>query len=413
MNYSKVFFIFFLLLGASFVSAELFVNYSDINYSDGVLNVDFEMYTLVGIEPNVKYGLFLAKPVDGGVIVYDTLNPTEQISVGVNSIMRELNYTFPKQLSGEYQVWFQATNDKGMILFIDVIYNAKLNRVKEYLGINKLNCGLFIDSSENSFLLGEGVSVNSDEELSVSCVLKNNYSKEIIVYPKFETFRRTSFGEKISSVIDKNQTKIIQKNSEDTINFIIPKAGVPQAYDLVISLLSDEDIISDKIDIHYVLSGLSATIKKFEIEKYDFFSGENADINIIWTPSADSFFGSRSATEFNSGKLLIKIFGEILCVEKELQLDDWPLVTTNLSFEKDCNIKNIVLNIVGPQGQLLDTSDFNTIGADEGSVIIIDNNLPQGKIVPPVVVDFNFIIIILLIILIIAGRVIIVIKVNK
>ena len=311
---------------------------------------------LLGAEQEPRY--------NRGSELNNTPTYEEIISAGSESkIKRSLQYTIPKFLDGDYQLWFEVKTDKGELMVFFPIRDLSLKSSEGSLSLGEEFCYLKIMDVNGVFSLLQGVSVAKEEKLIFVCSIKNNYGRKISFIPMFETFYRNLFGEKVDSMLDDDQTIMINENEEKEIELIIPKQSIPQAYDIKLSFLETNlKLNSNNVIIHYVLHGLSASIHSLQINKANFVVGEEADVNVYWTPSADSFEDSRLSTEFKDGKAVLKLFeNNSLCAQKEVSLLNEERFSTKLKLEQNCNATKLQVSLLDSYGKELDKSDLNLL----------------------------------------------------
>ena len=86
-----------------------------------------------------------------------------------------------------------------------------------------------------------------------------------------------------------------------TFTVVLPKASVPQAYDVRLSFTNASAIPVNSVTAHYVLRGTSATIQNLTLDRTSYAAGDTALISLFWTGAASNFFGARTAPEALSG----------------------------------------------------------------------------------------------------------------
>jgi hypothetical protein len=384
MNYSKVFFILFFLLFVGFVNANIAVNVLDVSESENFVDAKIELISTGGIQPNIRYGLLLGQQRISGLKVFDEFFFDDLLSVNSEYfIERNLRYEIPNFLDGAYELWFIANSDSGSVLSLFPLHKINLKSSQGFIELKDTNCYLKIKDVNGVFSLLEGVSVDPKEELIFVCSLKNNYSKTILAYPKFETYLRKSFGVLIDEKIDYSQSITLSPNLEKEIELVLPKALIPQAYDIKLSFFDGNlRLNSNQSIIHYVLHGLSASIHWLKINKSNFVAGEIADVNFFWTPSADSFSDSRLSSNFKDGKAKLLLFEkDLLCAQKEIFLTSEELVLTKLPIKNDCLATRLQISLIDFSGNVLYVSDLNLIVENENKEFfepVVFNYGPSG-----------------------------------
>src|SRR6185503_2290199 len=92
-------------------------------------------------------------------------------------------------------------------------------------------------------------------------------------------------------------TTTLAANKTQTVSFALPTAQTPQAYDASMNFTDASGaVVSNNVVFHYVVAGPSGTIQNAYLDKDSYAIGDSAHATVAWTPSADSFVGSRNGT---------------------------------------------------------------------------------------------------------------------
>ena len=77
--------------------------------------ISFDMSNKEGAQPDLKYGLQLIEESENGQVIADEKIFSEVFTLGPNeTITREVNYTAPSYLVGEYSIWLIIENSSGL-----------------------------------------------------------------------------------------------------------------------------------------------------------------------------------------------------------------------------------------------------------------------------------------------------------
>jgi len=327
----------------------------------GLFDISFELVNGAGVQTGVKYGVSLIRETDQGQIVVDSRVYPEVLTLEENAIKKiNITYQAPAGLSGKYKILVQSGTDGGLMLGLGFADDIILAPPLKSLEILTDTCYLQVQDEVGSphYTLTQGVDITSDETLQLTCTVTNYGSSALTVTPGFETRLRTMFGEVVPSA--GGSTGPITFNPNETKNIIInlPKATPPQSYDVQFTLENNE-LKTNTVTDHYVLIGSSATIQNVILDKTSYQAGESALMSFIWSPSADSFPGSRhEISSLSAVALEISMKDkEQDCIKPEKQTVDPNVVRAEFSLPVTANCAQPVLslNLTDSQGQVLDT----------------------------------------------------------
>ncbi|MFZ2189088.1 MAG: hypothetical protein WAV73_06020 [Candidatus Moraniibacteriota bacterium] len=339
------------------------------------LKVTFGLSNRANVQPDVKYAVQLIKKDKGGQVVVDEQIYPEIVNLGENeTISKEINYIAPAYFSGNFQLWLVAKNQNGLLLAMVHPGDVVLSGDGQYAEIDVNSCFMIVtgEVSGRQYALGQGVDIKDTERLTATCEITNHSKTTLTVTPKAETHWRTTFGRVVPDNQEPQKVLVLNPQEKKQVSFTLPKATVPQAYDIIVNLSdANGNVISNKAIFHYVLRGASATIQNLRLDKDYYQKGDAAKASFFWTPSADSFSGSRfGATD--GGKLFaiisIKDKNNTNCVainsKKELDSKertpsfDFPVIA-------DCLDPQISVAIQDAKGLILDQSDYRLTSKGE------------------------------------------------
>jgi hypothetical protein len=342
----------------------------------------FDLSNHANIQPDVKYAVRLVKEEKGIQVVMDEQIYPEAVNLGENeTIPKEIAYVAPAYLSGNLQLWIVARNQNGLMLAMVHPGDVILNGDGQYAEINAKSCFLKVDGEAGGkqYTLGQGVDIKNEEKLIATCEITNHSSVALTATPKIETHWRTTFGRVVPDNQEPQKVLALNPQEKKQVSFTLSKAIMPQAYDAVVNLANTKgDVISNKVVFHYVLRGASATIQNLRLDKDYYQKGDTAKASFFWTPSADSFPGSRfGATD--GGKLFVTISikdkNNANCTtangKKELDSKektpsfDFPITT-------DCLNPQISVAIQDAKGLILDQNDYKLISKSVSGNATID-----------------------------------------
>lgn len=201
-------------------------------------------------------------------------------------------------MTGLYSLYLTSKNDIGFPFSFTLVGKYNLTATVKGINIEPESCYLNVIDEKSSprYTLLQGVDISEEETLKLTCTAVNTDTKTIEATPFFETHYRSIYGEIVPQTQVVNNPITFKPEEKKNISILLPKALSPQAYDVVTVLKYGENT-SNAINTHYVLQGVSATIQNLSFDKDFYNKGDTATVSISFSPSADSFEGSRIGEE--------------------------------------------------------------------------------------------------------------------
>ncbi len=245
-------------------------------------------------QSGLKYGVKLIKETSGiGQSIADEYISSEPMSLSpYESLEKTVRYIAPQGLKGEYTIFIFVKNDNGLTLGLGSAGKVTLTSSSSTVEILPETCSLYVGDSKIAYELGQGVDIEKTEALKLTCTAMNPSKGSISVTPLYETHYRTMYGDIVETEGGSTDTLIFKAGEKKSFTLTLPKALSSQAYDVKV-YLNDKGILSNSAVAHYVLRGPSATIQTFSLDKDGYLAGDTASMKFLWSPSADSFSGSR------------------------------------------------------------------------------------------------------------------------
>ena len=266
-----------------------------VSQSNNTLKITFNLSNREGVQTGVKYGVKLIKETSKGQFLVDEKVYDESLTLAEHTtITKEITYIAPPNLSGDYTVFVNSKNENGFPFGTALAGKIKLTSSVKGIEISPESCTLSVvgETGSPTYNLTQGVDISSTETLKLTCTATNTAKSSVSVTPFFETHYRTIYGEIVPQTGGDTAPITFSSLEKKSFSLLLPKAAVPQAYDIKIGLKSGE-VLSNTVVIHYVLQGVSATIQNLSLDKDYYNKGDTANLSFFWTPSADIFPGSR------------------------------------------------------------------------------------------------------------------------
>jgi len=333
-----------------------------ISQKGNEINISFDIDNGQGVQSGIKYGVSLVKGTGESQFSLDEMIYPEILSLSSNStIKKNIKYTAPASISGEYTLLVTIKNESGMPMGMATAGKVTLTSNLKAIEILPETCFLSVVGEKNSpkYALIQGVDIEKTENLKLTCTAKNPSSVVVSATPSYETYLRNVYGEMVTQNggdIDPISFKALEKKS---ISLVLPKTTKPQSYDIKIELKSGA-FISNTIKVHYVLRGISATIQNFSLDKDYYSKNDISNISFIWSPSADSFMDSRFGA---SKQPIITLVASITndqkkeCIAPINQIMDIAKagkVDLSANIIADCNNPQATVTLSDDKGNILD-----------------------------------------------------------
>lgn len=367
---------------------------ANINLSDATVlsqNADQLMleFTLTnqGESPqfDIRYGVEMVKELSsGGQAVVDGMVGRETLTLsGGQSLTKVVEYPLSGVAPGTYSVWITARTVGGVMLGLG---NAGSITVvaADVVEIKADTCSLSIAGAEGKYSVFQGVDVDATESLVLNCTLKNHGFNNRTVVPLFETYKRTIFGGKLMMDYPVEKPIVIASGAEEIISLTIPKALEAQAYDASVVLIDSTTrrVVSNRVVVHYVVKGDSATIQNISLNKESYVAGEEIEVVFLWSAAADAFEDSRlGGTEVTGVQASLQVVSSNgnICVDKTFQLAG-AINTVKAASLTDCPTPATRLTLTASDGTVLDTRLVSSVSSE---------GIPQIAPVPTVTKEKN------------------------
>ncbi len=339
-----------------------------VSQENGVLTVGFDIANNGDVaQGDINYGLDIIKATSNGQTIVDSYVVPEPIALAAQTtVHKEVAYTIPANLSGEYEVWVVSRTTSGMMLGLGRAGKATFINTAPYVDILAETCLITVSGETTTYSLYQGVDVAPEETLSFSCTLESHFDADVTVTPAFTTHKRTRFGEVVETTPATPEPITLAAGEKRVVTLVVPKAVVPQAYDVSVSLVNAEKkSVSNEVIAHYVLRGASATIQTATLDKVSYAQGETLSAHILWSPSADSFLDSRAGqgTTLPNTTIMLSVTdaGGTQCIDPVTR----PLASTEHDLTitapvtTHCAAPTMAITIKDDKGNTLDSRTLN------------------------------------------------------
>ncbi|NTW14043.1 MAG: hypothetical protein HGA31_03380 [Candidatus Moranbacteria bacterium] len=324
-------------------------------------------------QPDIRYGIELTKNTGKRSFVADTYVSDETVIVSPKQLLhREIRYPIPAAFSGEYELWVVSRTTGGLDLGLGNAGKVLLAGSDNSVEIVPDSCAVKVSGADKRYAVSQGIDLAKNEELVLICDVRNRSANPVTLSPFFDTFRRTSFGPKVTMPYPDTARIALGPNEKRAVGFPVPKAPDPQAYDVAVSLrdVSGGLVLSNRIIAHYVLRGASATIQNVTLDKDSYAKGDTVTASLFWTPSADSFPDSRAGSGTELPKVSVRLEVNdtqgracITPLAKSISIEG-AISSLEAQTISDCNHPIATVTLLDGNGKTLDSRTVETAGSD-------------------------------------------------
>jgi hypothetical protein len=375
-------------------SADSYINVSNskvVAEDENNITISFDIENR-GKRPqfDLRYGVEIIKKEgaegqESQFIIDTYVSPDVVVSEAGQSVVKSIFYPKNTLPPGTYEVWTLVQTSSGATLGLGLAGTVSIVNSSAVELVSQ-TCELTVEGeSGKTYNLYQGVDISATEKLMLNCKVINHGDNEVSANPSFEMFRRNIFGEKIEVPYIPQEPLTLPAGEESSVNIEVPKASIPQAYDAVLTLENElGENISNKLVIHYVLQGQSATIQTVDFSKNVYAAGEPINLLLTWSGSADSFEDARSAGT-NTGVVLASYEvtskdGQVCVNETGISLKSFAETLSSTSLV-DCLKPTASIKLVSSEGRVLDSRDIEVRVeeelpqiADEAKTDMVENN---------------------------------------
>jgi hypothetical protein len=318
-------------------------------------------------QSGIKYRLSL-RPIDTDLTnqtsVYEvTYNEVLSLAAG-ERISRELDFVVPNYVHGEFAVVAELGGEHGIVHAIRLAEESVVisQPASAQAVVQIESCYLKVVGEDEQFNLVQGVDVSPAEQIELVCPVVNKGDSDLSLLPAFTTYLRNTWGSEVTHEANAESREIVlTASSTSIVSILLPKATMPQAYDVVVSLKNGAELITTPVVVHYVIQGESATIHNVTPNASTYRAGEVAEVAFAWSGSADNFAGARSTSSLSEGgqlvaEIALRSLSGGMCADvvlHELPLATHGLENITIPITADCENVVAVVSIQNSAGDIL------------------------------------------------------------
>ncbi len=338
---------------------------SSVRTDDGY-DVSFTIKNRMGVQSDIRYGLELVS--NEGVVSTYVSDEVLTLREG-ESVRKTIRYTAPPHMKGAFSATLMSENSRGLLLATIGLGTFEFaGKDGVFVLSDESDCNLRVEGQNDPFLLTQGVDIRPTEKLFLSCSLVNKGRAETRLIPFLRTYKRTVFGDLVREQ-SLDAISVSSGSAPTAFSLHIPTIGVPQSYEARLVFKNDRgEAVSGEIGFRYVMTGESATIQNLTLDKTGYKAGETALAKLFWSPSADSFPGSRfGGTDLRDDKAVAAVSltsGGRACssiVRRDLPSSDRVgdlIVDLSIPVTADCPNPEAAITVSDANGKVLDSQSI-------------------------------------------------------
>jgi hypothetical protein len=346
------------------VIAQVSIGNAKLNHFDRNSIITFSIKNYGSAVSGIKTSIILLSEDLSMVIDQRVISESISLASGEDRSV-VYSYGIPESFSGTYRLGIRAQTESnlplGTFIFPDKVATKSAS---EGLYIDQSSCFLKVvgESADKKYNLEQGVDVLPSEKLVLSCTAKNLDKKLVESKLISNTYLRSLAGKIISGPVSGDVVKFgVSEIKKIEVPIVLPSES--QAYDTFVRLETVNGQASNEIRAHFVVRGESATVQNVSLDKVSYIRGDIAVLILNWTPSADSFPGSRvgKGTSLVEPKAIVSLLsGDKLCAkETSIPLtSDIFKVTSSIKIDRNCADVVARVKIVSGDKELY-SSDYN------------------------------------------------------
>lgn len=307
-------------------------------------------------------------------IMYEYVYDDDHLTISPkNRIHKTINVSVPGYLDGTFNLKLIGRTVDGITLENYIIGKIQLTKtMDEY--INNLGCLVYV--KDEQFLVAQGVDIAKDETINLKCDISNATQKDLSYFSEVSVYGKSVYN--VENKLDVSLEKgFIGKVSDKEISLEIPTPKESGYYDASLVFLNqDKRQISNKINIHFVVQGLSGSISDVVFDKNSYNIGDNANVDFRVSGSADGFPNSRASKleSTYTQEMLVQI--DIVSdnkecsdrVERKLAGDNVSGgLSEKIKINKNCHNPIVTLTLNDEKGNILDKKVLNLSESKEGN----------------------------------------------
>jgi len=361
--------------GATLVASVNIQGPTIVSQENNAFSLSFNLTNREGVQSGLYYRVQLMAITEKGEVVTDEKVYDEAVFLPEqSSVKKDITYTAPSSLSGTYKLYLDVQNEKGFPFAIASFGEVILVGNTTGVVIAPEKCSVKIGYQEFKSAPFQGILVNKDEAIAVSCTVTNTGAEAASITPSFETYSKTTIGEKIEGLVGDTTAVILAAGESKTLTFSSVVPNKPQLYKTIFSV-SANGVRSNSIEIGYAVKGTMGTIENLSLDKEVFIKGETATLSVIWSAYTDNI--NKQSTDVTltaeiknaNGRACAEPVSQTLPMARTTPTTDFSLV-----IDRDCKSPTVSVTLTDNEGVVLDTQSVQFESAETAAANTMKRN---------------------------------------
>jgi len=202
-------------------------------------------------------------------------------------IKKEFVYKVPSSLEGDYILRISTSNNKALILGISERLEINIPASLKTAEIVTESCYLYETADKEKVKKSDlQQTMQSENQLSLFCNIKNLTKNELTVSPIYEIYQNSLYGEKTEDT-QRFEDITLVPDEQKSVSWLMPTA-LTQIPQVVKVYLESNQTYSNSITARYALPANSrTTINNIFLDKTFYKKGEEMNLSILWTSSVN------------------------------------------------------------------------------------------------------------------------------
>ncbi len=334
-----------------------------VSQKDNIINISFILSNRTGIQTGIKYGVELYDTDSKTPYLIDEKIYEESLVLLENKTLnKEISYTYPKILSGEYNLFINAKNENGFPFAKVSLGKVTLKASEAGLLISEPTCFTQVLEEKDSphHNISQKVTINKGETLKLLCEATNQIDKNLSVLPLIETFNGSSYGAIVPQNIINNEIIIFKSKEKKIFSINLPIGNTPQVYNMKVSLV-EGDVSSNKIDVSYVLNGTRASIVNLTLNKDNYQKGDTAILSLLYNSSSNKSKIENTPLNLNIKATMLNDKGQECINPINIPLINNiknPITDLSAVVKTECLNPSTSITLLDDKGNILDQKNF-------------------------------------------------------
>ncbi len=339
-----------------------------VSQNGNTFNISFDISNRIGVQPDVHYGISLAKVSNTTSRTVDEHVYGESLVLNEGVLIhKDITYQAPETLSGTYSLRILLKSSRGVPYAGKVIGNVTLAEPKTgSVYIDPSTCTIVTSGTNEKHTPSDFFLVNKGSSLSLTCTLKSSLKTGTVLTPVVAQHIRDAYGDAVANDA-KLATVSIAQNESKKVTIEVPSVTTPSPYYAAVWFTYGTASETNKVMFRYYVEGIGGSIRTLLLDKDGYMQGDTARVSFLWTPYDSTFSNIIDGSKQLGAALISLVNGNnatcAQAVTQTLTTND-HLITVPIAITSDCQNPQIKLSIMDPSQKVFDSQHFSIITSE-------------------------------------------------